>query len=177
MYHHPENRVVSVQRKANCMARWMSQRSVAKWMVALALVAILVAGGVFVRGTSPAHAAATDGCHSALVASAKASGSGYTLTVSTYARVGDGNVYCGAMFASAQIAEPANGTGGTLAVTLVYDAGSVTSSTATSGGGANGATFSTSTPRESTACGQATATFMSTSGVSLSASTKSSCPK
>lgn len=159
------------------MIRRMSHRSAAKWVVASALAVILVAGGVFVRGTSPAHAAAIDGCHSALVASAKASGSGYTLTVSTYARVGDGNVYCGAMFASAQIAEPANGASGTLAVTLVYDTGSVTSSTVTSGGGASGATFSTSTPRESTACGRATATFMSTSGVPLSASTKSSCPK
>ena len=153
------------------------RRRVFKWTVALAAAAILVAGGLFVRSASLTHAAAIDGCHSAQEATASASGSGYTLTVSTYARVGDGNVYCGTMFATAQISEPANGTGGTLTVTLFDDAGSVASSSVTSGGGASGATFFASTPRESTSCGQASATFTSTSGVSLSASTKSKCPK
>lgn len=105
------------------MMHRMWHQGVSKWMVALALTATLVAGGPFIRGASLTHAAAIDGCHTAQIASAKASGSGYTLTVSTYARVGDGNVYCGAMFASAQITEPANGAGGTLAVTLFYDIG------------------------------------------------------
>ena len=155
----------------------MGRRGVTTWMVAVALTAILVAGGVFVRSAGLTHAAAIDGCHSVQEASARASGGGYTLTVSTFARVGDGNVYCGTMFASAQITEPTNGASGTLAVTLFTDAGSVTSSTVTSGGGASGATFSVSTPRESTSCGKASATFTSPSGVSLSASTKSSCPK
>jgi hypothetical protein len=151
--------------------------AVSKWIAALGVAAILVAGGLFMRSPVLTHAAGFDGCHSIQEASAKASGSGYTLTVSTYARVGDGNVYCGTMFAAAQISEPANGAGGTLAVTLFYDAGSVTGSTATGGGGASGATFSASTPRESTSCAHASATFTSTAGVSLAASTKSSCPK
>ena len=155
----------------------MSRRGLSKWIAVLALAAIVVAGVLFVRSAGVTHAAAIDGCHSVQEASAKASGSGYTLTVTTYARVGDGNVYCGTMFASAQISEPANGAGGTLAATLVYDTGSVTSSTVTTGGGASGATFSVGTPRESTSCAHASATFTSTSGVSLAASTKSSCPK
>lgn len=159
------------------MPHQMSRSGVAKGIAALSLAAILVAGGLFMRSAGITHAAAIDGCHSVQEASAKASGSGYTLTVTTYARVGDGNVYCGAMFASAQISEPANGAGGTLAGTLVYDAGSVTSSTVTSGGGASGAIFSVSAPREATSCAHATASFVSTVGVSLSANTKSSCPK
>jgi hypothetical protein len=151
--------------------------AVSKWIAAVGLLAMLVAGTMFLRSAVHTHADAIDGCHSIQEASAKASGQGYTLTVSTYARVGDGNVYCGTMFATAQISEPANGAGGTLAVTLFYDTGSVTGSTVTSGGGTSGATFSASTPREATSCGQASATFTSTSGVSLSASTRSSCPK
>jgi hypothetical protein len=161
------------------MTRRLWRRARAKLIAAVAVVAVVVAGGLFVRGVAPvAHADFFDGCHAALQTSAKASQSGYTLTVGTYARFAsaeDGGGYCGTMIGSALISEPANGAGGTLTVTLVFDTGSVSSSATTGGGGASGATFSATTVREATKCAHTAATFTSTSGVSLSATTKSAC--
>src|SRR5262245_29904811 len=94
-----DGEVVRSVRKVGSMLHWMGRRGVSKWMMAVALTAVLVAGGLFLRSAGLTHAAAIDGCHSVQEASAKASGGGYTLTVSTFARVGDGNVYCGTMFA------------------------------------------------------------------------------
>ena len=158
---------------------WRS--AMAKWVAALAVAAVLVAGGLFARGFAPlAHADFFDGCHAVLKTSANVSQNGYTLTAYTYARYAsaeDGGGYCGTMVGTALLSEPANGAGGTLTATLFFDTGSVSSSTTTGGGGTSGAVFSVSTPKEVTTCAFTTATFTSTSGLSLSVTTKSACPK
>ena len=152
-----------------------------KWSIALALAAVLAVGGLAITRLAPVvHGDAFDGCHAVLEASAKASGSGYTLTVNLYARFATpdfGGGYCGTMLSLAQIAEPANGAGGTLTTTLFIDSGSVTSSATTGGGGSSGATFTVVTTKQVTKCGSATGAFTSTAGLSLSTATKQFCTK
>lgn len=154
---------------------WRS--ALTKWSVAVALVAVLVAGSLFISAAPVVQARFFDGCSFRSVASASSSGSGYTLTAILYAKFDiETGAYCGSLGGAAQIAEPPNGAGGTLTATLFFDSNSVTSSTTTGGGGASGATFSTFDPHEPGACGSVTAAFTSTSGVSLTASTTTVCP-
>jgi len=107
-------------------------RRAAWWTAAVALIALLVASGLWLRSAIP-HAAADafDGCRAVAQASAKDNASGYALTVTLYARIAtpdDGGGDCGTMIGGAQIAEPNNGAGGTLSVTLNFDTGSISNS-------------------------------------------------
>ena len=162
------------------MSRWV-HGALVKWSIALALAAILAAGGLAITGVAPvAHGDAFDGCHAVLEATAKASGGGYTLTVNVYARFATpdfGGGYCGTMLSLAQIAEPANGAGGTVTTTAFIDSGSVTNSMTTGDGGSSGATFTVVTTKQVTKCGSASGVFTSTAGLSLSTATKQFCTK
>jgi hypothetical protein len=168
-------------RKGSTELRRLLHGAFVKWSIAVALAALLAVGGLaFTRLAPVAHGDAFDGCHAVLEATAKASGGGYTLTVNLYARFATpdfGGGYCGTMLSLAQIAEPANGAGGTLTTTVFIDSGSVTSSTTTGGGGSSGATFTVFTTKQVTKCGSASGAFTSTAGLSLSATTKQFCVK
>src|SRR5215831_9349731 len=112
-------------------------RALVKWGAALALLAILVAGSLFLRSAMlTAHADAYTGCHGVQQATASTSANGYVLTVSVIAQYGNGGEfgkgYCGSLKTSATMTVPANGVGGTLVVTLVGD---------TSGSKSNSYTF------------------------------------
>jgi hypothetical protein len=158
-------------------------RALAKWGVALALLAVLVVGSLFVRSTlRTAHADAFTGCHGVQQATASTSANGYILTVSTiaqYANGGDfGKGYCGSMKTSATMTVPANGVGGTLVVTLVGDTTGSASNTYTfPNAGTSSYTFTEYSPSAGPKCAYGTASFAITGGATLTATTKSACPK
>jgi len=165
-------------------ARHIKQhRALIKWGVALALLAVLVVGSLFVRSTIlTAHADAYTGCHGVQQATASTSANGYFLTVSTIAQYGNGGEwgkgYCGSMKTSATMTVPANGVGGTLVVTLVGDTTGSKSNTYTfPNAGSSAYTFTDYSPSAGPKCAYGTASFTITGGVTLTATTKSACPK
>jgi hypothetical protein len=165
------------------MRRLWQSRAV-KWGTVVAVLALLVAGGVLATRAIPsAHADAFTGCHGKQLASAQSSASGYTLTVAVVAQYGNGGEfgtgYCGSMKTSATLSVPASGAGGTLTVTLVGDTTGSASNTYTfpNASSSGGYTFTEYSPSAGPKCGYGTATFSATSGLTLSATTKSVCPK
>jgi len=161
----------------------MPHRALVKWGVALALLAVLVVGSLFVRSTIlTAHADAYTGCHGVQQATASTSANGYILTVSTVAQYGNGGEwgkgYCGSIKTSATMTVPANGAGGTLVVTLVGDTTGSKSNTYTfPNAGSSSYTFTEYSPSAGPKCAYGTASFAITGGSTLTATTKSACPK
>jgi hypothetical protein len=162
--------------------RGLWRRTAIKWGVVLAIVALVLSGGLFALRTLPqVHADAFTGCHGVQLASAQTSASGYTLTVSVIAQFGNGGEfgtgYCGSMKTSATFSVPASGAGGTLTVTLVGDTtGSVSNSFQFPNASASGGyTFTENSPSAGSKCGVGTATFTSSTGLTLSATTNSGC--
>jgi hypothetical protein len=159
------------------------RRALVKWGVALALLAVLVVGSLFVRSTIlTAHADAYTGCHGVQQATASTSANGYILTVSTIAQYGNGGEwgkgYCGSIKTSATMTVPANGVGGTLVVTLVGDTTGSKSNTYTfPNAGSSSYTFTEYSPSAGPKCAYGTASFTITGGATLTATTNSKCPK
>src|SRR5215472_4746656 len=116
------------------MMRGLWRSKAIKRGVMLAILALVLSGGLFALRTVPkVHADAYTGCHGKQLASAQTSASGYTLTVAVIAQFGNGGEfgtgYCGSMKTSATMSVPASGVGGTLTVTLTGDTtGSVSNS-------------------------------------------------
>jgi hypothetical protein len=158
-------------------------RALVKWSAALALLAVLVGGSLFLRSAmSTAHADAFTGCHGVQQATASTSANGYSLTVTTFAQYGNGGEfgkgYCGSIKTSATMTVPANGIGGVLVVTLVGDTTGSKSNTYTfPNAGSSSYTFTENSPSASPKCAYGTASFTITGGATLTATTKSACPK
>jgi hypothetical protein len=158
-------------------------RAIVKWGAALALLLALVGASLFVRSTmQTAHADAFTGCRGLLQATASTSANGYTLTVSTYAQYGIGGDfgkgYCGSIKTAATMTVPANGTGGTLVVTIDGDTTGSKSNTYTfPNAGSSSYTFTEYSPSVGPKCAFGTASFTITGGATLTATTKSACPK
>jgi len=159
------------------------RRRAVTWGVGLALAVALAVGGFFAAGAIPsAHADAITGCRGKQLASAQSASGGYTLTVTVIAQFGIGGDfgtgYCGSMKTGATLTVPANGAGGTLVVTLVGSStGSVSNTFSFPDAGTSSYTFTEYSPSAGPKCGTGTATFTSTSGLTLTATTKSVCPK
>lgn len=168
---------------SNGVRRSRPNRAVVKWGAALALLVALVAGSLFIRSAiGTAHADAYTGCHGVQQATASTSANGYSLTVSTYAQYGNGGEfgkgYCGSIKTAATMTVPANGTGGTLVVTLVGDTTGSKSNTYTfPNAGSSSYTFTEYSPSAGPKCAYGTASFAITGGQTLTATTKSTCPK
>jgi hypothetical protein len=165
------------------MMRGLWRHRAIKRGVILAIVALLLSGGLFALRTLPqVHADAFTGCHGKQMASAQTSTSGYTLTVAVIDQFGNGGEfgtgYCGSMKTSATMSVPASGAGGTLTVTLVGDTtGSVSNSYQFPDASPSGGyTFTEYSPSAGPKCGVGTATFTSSTGLTLSATTSSACP-
>jgi hypothetical protein len=165
------------------MMRGLWRRKAIKLGLVLAILALVLSGGLFAMRTLPqVHADAFTGCHGKQVASAQDSASGYTLTVAVIAQFGNGGEfgtgYCGSMKTSATMSVPASGVGGTLTVTLVGDTtGSVTNSYPFPNASPSGGyTFTEYSPSSGPKCGVGTATFTSSTVLTLSATTNSACP-
>jgi hypothetical protein len=162
--------------------RGLWRRKAIKWGVVLVILTFVLSGGLFALRTLPqAHADAFTGCHGVQLASSQTSASGYILTVSVVAQFGDGGEfgtgYCGSMKTSATLSVPASGAGGTLTVTLVGDTtGSVSNSFQFPDASASGGyTFTEYSPSAGAKCGVGTATFTSSTALTLSATTNSAC--
>jgi hypothetical protein len=159
------------------------QRNSVKWAAAFSLLALLVAGSVFFVGkTLVARADAYTGCHGVQEATASTSAGGYTLTVSTIAQFGNGGefgkAYCGSMKAQVVMGVPAGGAGGVLTVTLVGDTtGSLSNSYTFPTAGSSGYSFTEYSPSAGPKCAYSTASFAIAGGSTLTATTKSACPK
>jgi hypothetical protein len=160
------------------------RRKAIKRGVVLAIVALVLSGGLFALRTLPqVHADAFTGCHGKQLATAQTSSGGYTLTVAVIAQYGNGGEfgtgYCGSMKTSAIMSVPAGGAGGTLTVTLVGDTtGSVSNSYQFPNASPSGGyTFTEYSPSAGPKCGVGTATFISSTGLTLSATTNKACPK
>jgi len=173
----------NLMESGNGAQRIRSNRALVKWGVALALLAVLVGGSLFVRSAMlTAHADAYTGCHGVQQATASTSANGYILTVSTIAQYGNGGEwgkgYCGSMKTSAAMTVPANGVGGTLVVTLVGDTTGSKSNTYTfPNAGSSSYTFTEYSPSAGPKCAYGTASFTITGGATLTATTNSKCPK
>jgi hypothetical protein len=158
-------------------------RTAVTWTVAIGLTVVLVAVGLFTRFAMPAaHADAYTGCHGVQQATASSSANGYSLTVTTIAQYGNGGEfgkgYCGSMKTSATMTVPANGQGGALVVTLVGDTTGSRSNTYTfPNAGSSAYTFTEYSPSAGPKCAYGAATFTITGGGTLTATTKSTCPK
>jgi hypothetical protein len=164
--------------------RTRGQTTAIKWGAALALLALLLAGGLLITRTVPsAQAAHITGCRGKQVASAQDTKNGYTLTVALIVQYGSGGEfgtgYCGSMKTSATLSVPASGAGGTLTVTLIGDTTGSTANTYTfpNASPSGGYSFTEYSPSAGPKCGTGTATFTSTAGLTLSATTTSACPK
>jgi len=153
------------------------------WTIAIGVTVALIGVGLFARFAIPAaHADAYTGCHGQQQATASTSANGYSLTVSTIAQYGNGGEfgkgYCGSMKTSATMTVPANGQGGTLVVTLVGDTtGSVSNTYTFPNASSSAYTFTEYSPSKGPKCAYGTATFTITGGGTLTATTKSTCPK
>lgn len=153
------------------------------WTIAIGVTVALIGVALFARFAIPAaHADAYTGCHGQQQATASTSANGYTLTVSTIAQYGNGGEfgkgYCGSMKTSATMTVPANGQGGNLVVTLVGDTTGPVSNTYTfPNAGSSAYTFTEYSPSAGPKCAYGTATFTITGGGTLTATTKSTCPK
>jgi hypothetical protein len=163
--------------------RELWRRKAIKRGVVLAVLALVLSGGLFALRTVPqVHADAFTGCHGRQLASAQTSASGYTLTVAVIAQFGDGGEfgtgYCGSMKTSATMSVPASGVGGTLTVTLVGDTTGSVSNTYQfpDASPSGGYTFTEYSPSSGPKCGVGTATFTSSTGLTLTATTSSACP-
>jgi hypothetical protein len=173
----------ALMESGNGARRMRSNRALVKWGVALVLLAVLVGGSLFVRSTIlTAHADAYTGCHGVQQATASTSANGYIMTVSTIAQYGNGGEwgkgYCGSMKTSATMTVPANGVGGTLVVTLVGDTTGSKSNTYTfPNAGSSSYAFTEYSPSAGPKCASGTASFTITGGATLTATTKSACPK
>jgi hypothetical protein len=151
--------------------------------VGIFLAVSLVVGGLFVvHAPLVAHADAFTGCYGKQLSSAQASANGYALSVAVIAQFGVGGEfgtgYCGSMKTSATLTVPANGAGGTLTVTLIGDTtGSVSNTYTFPNAGTSSYTFTEYSPSAGPKCGTGTATFTSTAGLTLTATTNKVCPK
>ncbi len=163
--------------------RNLSRRRSLTLSAGVTLVIVLAISGFFTFRAAPAaHADAFTGCRGKQLASAQTSANGYILTVSVIAQYGIGGDfgtgYCGSMNTSATLTVPANGAGGSLAVTLIGDtSGSVTNTFAFPDAGTSSYTFTENSPSLGDKCGTGTATFTSSSELTLTATTKKACAK
>jgi hypothetical protein len=164
--------------------RGLRRRKAIKRGVMLAILALVLSGGLFALRTLPqVHADAFTGCHGKQLATSQTSASGYTLTVAVVAQFGNGGEfgtgYCGSMKTSATMSVPAGSVGGTLTVTIVGDTtGSLSNSyNFPNASPSGGYTFTEYSPSAGPKCGVGTATFTSSTGLTLSATTNKACPK
>jgi hypothetical protein len=155
-----------------------------RWGALLAVVALLIGSGlVAFHMTSSAHAQAITGCSGKALATAQSTQSGYTLTVSLIAQFGtggeNGTGYCGSMKTSAIFSVPASGKGGPLTVSLVGSNTGTVSNTYSfpDASPSGGYTFTEYSPSAGPKCAYGTATFTSSTGLVLTATTSSACPK
>jgi hypothetical protein len=163
--------------------RKLWRRKAVKWGAVLSLLAVLAAGGfLFSRAIPSANADAFTGCHGVQLATAQGNTSGYSLTASVVAQFGNGGefgtAYCGSMKSVATLSVPAAGAGGTLTVTLVGDTTGSVSNTFTfpAASRTSGYSFAETSPAANPRCAVGTATFTSTTGLTISATTTSACP-
>jgi hypothetical protein len=164
-------------------APFASHRNPLAWVVGGALVLALAVGGLFAfRALPAAHADAFTGCHGVTLSSAQASASGYSLSVQLVAQYGNGGefgtAYCGSMKTVATMTVPAGGAGGTFTVSLNEDTGTTLSNTYTfPNAGTSSYSFTESSPAANPKCATGSATFSSTAGLVLTATTGKGCPK
>jgi len=162
--------------------RGLWQRKAIKRGMVLAILALVLSGGLFALRTLPqAHADPFTGCHGVQLASSQTSASGYTLTVAVVAQFGNGGEfgtgYCGSMKTVATLSVPASGKGGTFTVTLTTDTtGSVSNSYQFPDASASGGyAFTEHSPSSGSKCGVGSATFTSSTGLTISATTNQGC--
>jgi hypothetical protein len=153
------------------------------WGAGVTLMIALTIGGFFAFSAAPAaHAAAITGCRGKQLASAQTTANGYILTVSVVAQYGIGGDfgtgYCGSMNTSATFTVPAGGAGGPLTVTIIGStSGPVSNTFNFPNAGTSSYTFTENSPSIGDKCGTGTATFTSSSGLTLTATTNKACAK